>query len=216
MAHSTVEIIEAADSQDLVTLDLLKTYLKITTTQDDAYLQTLIHLASDVIAGMCDRSFGKERLVETFPNMDGTAPLVLSRFPVTEIFNFEVDNVDTLYDIDPDGHIWQSNHAMWTGTVAVEYMGGWDLPEDAPGRLSLATIELCKDSYFAGARDRTIQSITDNNVGSVRFFAPAVAAGQSTGGRSGGGGGGKSGTPFNQSLAPMIEALIFSYRRILI
>ena len=68
MADTTVKVITPADSYALLTLDELKLAfgIPLTDTTRDAQLQAMIDGYSDVIATLCNRTFAKETVEETW------------------------------------------------------------------------------------------------------------------------------------------------------
>jgi hypothetical protein len=207
MIWQNVRVLEPADSQDLVSLDEVKAYFNITNTTDDARLQSLITFNSSVIAGLCDRVFGLEKVEETCGNNEWDIlehyAICLKRYPVTEIdsitaggFILSTDD----YTIEYESGILR----FWNliNDVVIIYSGGYDLPEEAPGPLSAACMEGLRSSYYYGSRDPMIQSVMDNNTGSVRFFPPPGIS------RTGGGSSGPS-----KPLSPTATALIEPYKR---
>lgn len=202
---SNIEVLIEADSQDLCTLDQVKDFLNITTDTDDARLTDLIAFASGVISSICDRSFGAAQVEETVTvtgPSDGGG-LVLSRYPVITIDSISRDGLllgPSDYEImDIFGGVL---HGNFIGKNVITYTAGYDLPEDAPEPLSLACIDLIRSTYYLGSRDPSMQSITDNATGSIRFFPPP---GMSRTGASTG----KAGP-----LSPTAVALITPYRRL--
>jgi hypothetical protein len=92
--HSILTVLDAADTEDLTTLDTLKDELGITTNDRDGSLRRIIRQASSDIATYCNRTFGKARYQETFPNevralRDWNDPsefgIRLRRLPVIEV-----------------------------------------------------------------------------------------------------------------------------------
>jgi len=84
--------------------------------------------------------------------------------------------------------------------LTVTYTAGYELPFNAPGPLSLAVIDMVRQSFFYGSRDPMVQSMTDNSAGSIRFFPPPGISK---------GGGGSKGSP----LSSTATALVAPYRR---
>ena len=95
--------------------------------------------------------------------------------------------------------------ALIGGSINVVYEAGYELPEDAPGALALAAIDMIRQSYFYGSRDPMIRMLSDNTAGSISFFPPP---GISSGGRSGG-----AGATSGSALSPTATALVKPYRR---
>lgn len=172
-----LNVITEATSQDLVTLEEMKMKLGIpdTNTTHDALLSELIENISDTIARMCNRTFAREQVEETFYQLnDGCSQrLYLSRWPLTlsDISSIGQSNgsgsvVDILPDNilnSPDG-TWvleektgtlyrRQDAGYWQGTVDVVYTGGYDLPDGAPPTLKFCVESLIREGYMSWIRD---------------------------------------------------------------
>jgi hypothetical protein len=180
--HSILEILdEATDSAgpDLISLDDLKFALGITGSADDANLQAAITFQSRIISEYCDRRFGRAEVLErfVFDRSDLMLPrqaLTLSLYPVAEIFEVSTAGATAgEYDFDPvTGRIWVNGY--WADTVSVTYSGGYDLPEEAPARLSRAVIEAVNETRTSGARDPGIREVQHGDT-RVSYFTPALS-----------------------------------------
>jgi hypothetical protein len=219
--RSSVTVLEAADSYDLTTLAAVKAYFAIPIVTDDpndVRLQTLITLQSKVIADYCDRVFAHEKVSETIYTGEIAAPagistsevlasVPLSRWPVTQIDSITRDTTVLVeaddYRLDADSGVLRG--VLIGDALEVVYEAGYDLPEGAPGPLSLAVIDMVRQSYFYGSRDPMIQMMSDNTAGSVRFFPPPGISS----GRGGGGATQSKGSP----LTATATALVQPYRR---
>lgn len=220
--RSSVTVLEAADNFDLATLEFVKQYFAIPFVTDDpadARLQFLITMQSKVIADYCDRVFAYEKVSETIYTQETTTladiatnealiSVPLNRWPVAKINGLTRDG-DSL--VEGDDYVLDAASGVLRGKligdeIAVTYEAGYNLPDEAPGPLSLAVIDLVRQSYFYGSRDPMIQSMSDNAAGSIRFFPPPGISS----GRSGSSGGTQSrGSP----LSPTATALCAPYRR---
>lgn len=205
MQHTpSIEVLEPAENFDLVTVEAVKAFLNITSDTDDDRIAALITFASGVIADMCDRVFALEKVKETTV-LNGSAEggLVLNRYPVVEIesiANDDTDITDIITVIDAGGGVL---HGDLIGRNVITYSGGYVLPEEAPGPLQMACIDLIRSTYYLGSRDPSMQSITDNATGSIRFFPPPGMS--------------RTGAPTKASaLSPQATALIAPYKRIYI
>jgi len=213
--RSLITVLEPAESYDLVTLEQIKAYYNIPLVTDDpndARLQTLISLQSKIISDYCDRVFAKEKVSEiiyTAETQAGatTIPVRLHRWPVTNLIS--VDSDGGLLAEGTGGYRLDAKSGVLHGRLVaneltVTYEAGYDLPMFAPGPLSMAVIDMVRQSYFYGSRDPMIQSVNDNTAGSVRFFPPpGISSGR------GGGGGQSKGSP----LSATATALVAPYRR---
>jgi Phage gp6-like head-tail connector protein len=179
--HSILEILdEATDSAgpDLISLTDLKLALGITDDTEDATLQAAITFQSRIIAEYCDRRFGRAEALETFTFDPGEymltrQALTLSLYPVAEIL--EISSVGATaadYQLDPaSGRVWGG----WSGTVAVVYSGGYDLPEEAPARLQKAVIEAVRESQTSGARDPSIREVQHGDT-RISYFTSSTSS----------------------------------------
>lgn len=177
--HSVLEIItEDPESAgpDLISLDDLKFALGITSDTEDAQLQAMIIFQSRIIADYCDRRFGLAEALETFTFDRGEvmpvrASLTLSLYPVSEIIEV---STGADYEFDPaTGRLWHGS-GYWSGPVAVNYSGGYTLPEQAPARLQKAVIESIRESRTSGSRDPSIRSVSHGDV-SIAYFTNETA-----------------------------------------
>lgn len=178
--HSVFEILEeATDSAgpDLISLDDLKLALGITGTTDDAQLQAMITFQSRIIAEYCHRRFGRADALETFTfdrgeTMPARLALTLSLYPVVEIL--EVSSAGD-YQFDPaSGRVWVNGWC--TGSVAITYSGGYDLPEEAPARLQKAVIESVREGRTSGTRDPSIREVQHGDTRIAYFTSSLTTA----------------------------------------
>ncbi|MFH0298361.1 hypothetical protein AAFX91_14180 [Bradyrhizobium sp. 31Argb] len=148
MADITVKVIEPAETYQLLTLDELKTILGISTsdTSEDAQLEMWIEQYSDVVATMCNRVFAKEKVKETWrgdlPPLDNPR-IFLTHYPVSDA---DIESVSCNGSpIDPANYEIENRSGKLTvfGTfaepVVVTYSGGYQLPDEAPPALKIAT-----------------------------------------------------------------------------
>ena len=179
--HAILEILdEATDSAgpDLISLADLKLALGITDDSNDATLQAAITFQSRIIAEYCDRRFGRADVLETFTfdpdeSMLTRQALTLSLYPVAEILEVSSAGATAAdYDLDPaSGRLWGG----WSGTVAVVYSGGYDLPEEAPARLQKAVIEAVREGQTSGARDPSIREVQHGDT-RISYFTSATSS----------------------------------------
>jgi hypothetical protein len=180
--HSILEILdEATDSAgpDLISLADLKLALGITDSSDDAALQAAITFQSRIIAEYCDRRFGRAEALETFTFNPGEymltrQALTLSLYPVAEILEISSAGATAAdYQLDPaSGRVWGG----WSGTVAVVYSGGYDLPEEAPARLQKAVIEAVREGQTSGTRDPSIREVQHGDT-RISYFTSSASPG---------------------------------------
>ncbi|HEY2243469.1 MAG TPA: hypothetical protein VGH47_04495 [Xanthobacteraceae bacterium] len=159
-----LNVITPSPTQDLVSLDDMKQKLFIASsdTTKDFLLQEIITNTSETIAKLCNRVFGYEEVDETFYQLeDGSSQrLYLSRWPVllTDIKTFTQDGNDLLAAPNwvleqATGTIYlQSSLGSWYGVIDVDYSGGYQLPDGAPGSLKFATEALIREGYMSWIR----------------------------------------------------------------
>lgn len=183
--YSIFDIIETTDEigPELITLEEAKVELGVTGSSEDDAISSRITRASKVIAEHCDRQFAFASAVETFVFYAhhhhhhryhhhharlGPA-LVLRLYPVAEIESITIDGLALdadAFDVNPEaGMIWLLDNAFWHGRVVVTYSGGYNLPDDAPGALEQACIELVRQyrnaaSSASSAGASGIRSVT--------------------------------------------------------
>jgi hypothetical protein len=145
MADIIIKVIEPAQTVDLMTLDELKTKLSISpaNTAEDATLQLLITAYSDVIAVLCNRTFAKETLSETWRDLDSNR-IFLSHYPIATETDVESVECPRGTDLDPSvleielasGKI--ELMASQSEPIVITYTGGYNLPDEAPPALKEA------------------------------------------------------------------------------
>lgn len=143
---------------ELIGLDDAKIELGITGTTEDAAISARIIRASKIIAEECGRRFALADAEETFvfERLERARPrqaLPLSLYPIVEIISVDIDGLpleDTEYEFEANsGLIWMVD-GCWHGRVVVTYSGGYDLPDEAPGALQQACIELVRQYRSSG------------------------------------------------------------------
>ncbi|WP_338821682.1 phage head-tail connector protein [Bradyrhizobium septentrionale] len=172
MADIWVKVITEAESYDLLTLDELKLMLNInpSDTSEDAALQQDIEHYSDVVATMCNRVFGFEKVAETWrgDSMPFDCPrLFLTHYPVADGDVTTVESprgalVDpTAYEIENRSGTMRIDGA-WSEPITVTYSGGYNLPDEAPPALKQATALLIQAARMQRVRAAVagIKSIT--------------------------------------------------------
>lgn len=154
MADRTIKVVTSATNFDLLTLDEAKLLLGIsaTDTSHDAQLTMMITVYSQTIAELCNRTFAKETVIETWREMTN-GRLFLSHWPVkeTDITTVTAGTDATLldsteYELEESSgkvsFITTPGGAMsvpWDPPAVVSYTGGFDLPDEAPMPLKQAT-----------------------------------------------------------------------------
>ena len=83
MADVTVNVIEPATNFDLLTVDELKILLGVapSDTSQDAQLAMMISIYSAYVAEMCNRTFAREKVIETWRDLYN-GRVFLTHYPV--------------------------------------------------------------------------------------------------------------------------------------
>lgn len=151
--RSVFEFVDDGDSDsdafgpELIELEALKLELGVTGDDDDAALAASITRWSGLIEDYLDRPLGLAHAQETFyfGSCEWSRPgaaLPLKLYPVREIESVTVGGSEVEYIVDEvGGLIFLPDNGKWSGTVVVEYSGGYDLPDGAPAALQMAIIE---------------------------------------------------------------------------
>lgn len=171
MADRDLFIITRATTQDLLTLTEAKLLLGLdpNDTSKDEQLQLQISIASATIAEMANRTFAEEELIESWREI-GDGRLFLSHWPIedpTGIISVTSGSVELIageYDLEgdsgklsvyngtpvttPTGVVYWGNTGTgshWAEPAVVHYIGGYQLPEEAPLPLKQAAVLLIRD-----------------------------------------------------------------------
>jgi hypothetical protein len=185
MADRTIDVITPATVFDLLTLDEAKLLVGIPTTDTthDAVIPMLISTNSTMIAELCNRTFAKEKVTETWrETVNGR--LFLSHWPVIDtdvesvadagvtlaVGEYELEGQSgKLSNILPGGPA----SSPWMTPAVVTYTGGYVLPDDAPLPLKHATAILIRDDLIRMRQAQTagIRMIAHKE-SRVMFFDP--------------------------------------------
>lgn len=185
--RSVIKMITPSPTQDLVSLEELKTGLGVadTDTQYDARFQMWISQYSMVIANACNRIFGYSTVRETWrgdpPPLENSR-LFLAQYPAleTDLTTVEAPKGTAL---DPTGYELEelpgklTLMGTWSEDIVVTYSGGYHLPDDAPADLKAALMLLVQGAWFRLSIAPTggIRSISHRE-SRVMFFDPAQLA----------------------------------------
>lgn len=186
--HSSILVTKPALDTALVTLYEAKVALDISTssTTDDEALRLMILRASDEVQTLCSRVFPKEKVIETFREVDNPiTKLYLSRWPVKreDIVSINGDGVISEYDVDGEsGKLSLYGGGIWSQSIIVEYAGGYAIPQEVPGALKNAVLLFIKDAYHSAQRgDSSIRQISHKE-SRIVYFEPSKSEGGSGGG----------------------------------
>lgn len=190
MADRTIKVLEPADSFDFLTLEEAKVLLGMspTDTTHDEQLTMMISIFSTTIATYCNRTFAREKVIETWRE-EYNGRLFLSHWPVKEEDIEQVAGgtdgeilLNTAYELEEasgklsfiaNGNPWGSQSSPWIWPTAVTYTGGYNLPEEAPLPLKQATTILIMDARVRLTQAQTagIRQITHKE-SRIMFFDP--------------------------------------------
>ncbi len=192
--QAVTTVIAAAQSYDLVALDVVRDELRLTDRSNDVQLKRYISSASAAAAQYCNRVFPVETVQDDFwPERDfypyqvpgGVQPLQLSRWPVTEITSV-VENGETLvadtdftpnkangwlvrYDVNQYPKAWPA----WK--ITVTYKAGYAaIPPDVAD----AVVRMVKARWLARGRDPYLRQ---ENIPGVREVQYWIATGSEAG-----------------------------------
>ena len=186
--------VDTGSSYDLTTASIVSAALGIT---NNAALEERVTAYSKMIADLCDRPFVRQNVIESFrisSTEDPRGELKLDRWPVQQIVSVtENDSVTdpAEYEFNKEnGLLWKTSLGWWgfcSGLTVIEYISGYDLPDEAPPSLALAVTELIRGAtLMASGQVGVIRSIShgDRNVtyavngssGSGGIVSPAVSS----------------------------------------
>jgi len=122
----------------LITLSELKTYLRITDTEDDTLLQNLIDETEAQIKKYVNNAIEEQTDITEYFNIDSyQKEIILQYFPVSNVSVYEDDTLldsDTEYTLDSDAGIIQKYYGYFSKgikTVKVIYTAGYStIPDD--------------------------------------------------------------------------------------
>jgi uncharacterized phiE125 gp8 family phage protein len=176
-----------AQTHRLTTLAAIKAELQLIKDIDDVFLTNLIDQASATVRSWCRRTFALETVRETFYVDNPEQPLLLARFPVTEIEAVAVAGAELdpgEYEVEEDsGFLYRldassNRFTSFSGRVLVDYQAGYLLPgasaRSLPEDIERATIAMIKLSWFARTRDPLIRAEAVEGVGSLQYYSSDV------------------------------------------
>ena len=204
-----LKILKEAEDVSLVTLLDVKTALgfAIDLSKDDQ-IELLIKWASGEIATLCNRVFAQETVEETFRELPGGDDIYLSHYPIQEITSVSCNGAGLLEDADFEvdaraGKL--TSFGGWVNPVVVSYIGGYELPFDAPLALAQATMLLTKEAYYAMVRgDATVRMIGHAEA-RIIYFDPNAALRLGAGGGGGAPGSGAVGSPTKRAVQDLLR-----------
>jgi hypothetical protein len=194
MADVTLHILTPATAFDLVTLEEAKIGLGLSLTSVDPtldqQLEFLISTQSAVVAAMCNTVFARERLTESWREIetgDRGRRVFLTHWPVVDA---DVETV-TSSGAALASSDWEleersgklSYYAGYDEPAIVTYTGGYVLPDEAPMALKQATITLVRDQrrQIQLGNLEGIRSISHKSA-RVQFYDPTKLMAMGVGG----------------------------------
>lgn len=209
--QSSLFVITPAQDISLVTLYETKIAMNLTTSNDEILndqLELMIKWASAEVAVICNRTFAKETVEETYSELDsnGTNRIFLSHYPVIEIDSVDdggtVLTEDIDYSVDASSGRLTRLGASWSDPVTVTYTGGYDLPNDSPIALQQAAMMMTKEAYTAsspsgGAAIRMVA----HKESRVMYYDPNKSTSSSSSSSS-------SGSPARRATADLLKHFI--------
>lgn len=200
--QSSLTVITPAKSVSLVSLYEAKLALNITSSSEliDDQLEMLIEWSSAEIAAMCNRTFARETVTETFHYADSYHNrLFLSRWPVTEITAVDEDGtalISSDYTLDSSSGLIRRSDDVWGTPLSVTYTGGYDLPNESPMALRQAALLMTREGYFAMSRgDASIRMISHKESRVIYFDPNAKSASV----------GSSSGSPARRAIGELLK-----------
>lgn len=184
----------ASAARWLTTRANVKTAMRLTSTDDDGYIDFLIPRVSALIVGACGLAtdaagavptFGLETLRSTFRARGCARGELLTlpwRVPVAGIAACVEDGATLVANTDfelvstkpgklrrlSDGY-----PTCWSAaTIVVTFTAGWALPEAVPPDMEAAAIEQIRAMVFASRRDPAIRSESVPDVASKSYALP--------------------------------------------
>lgn len=210
--QSFIVVNTAANSQDLTVLATVKAECGITTTTEDANIETWIDQASSACSAYCNRVFGKETVTETFRNrfsyLDRNAnradTILLSRNPVTVIVSVTQDNTVLTENVDfevdyTEGIMYRldsnQNSVQWSfSKLVVNYTAGWDLLGTLPDSIERACISHVKALRSSADRDPNVKQESIPGVLETSYWIGQIGS--------------------NGALSPEVTSLLDPYRNV--
>lgn len=190
---SSLTVVTPAQSLSLVSLYEAKIALGLASSTDEALdeqLEMFIEWSSAEIAALCNRTFAKETVVETFnTNTNYNNRIYLSRYPVRAITAISEDGtplvVDDDYTVDMITGMVTRVDGAWSAPASFSYTGGYDLPNDSPKALRQAALLMTREAYYATSRgDASVRMIRHKD-SSITYFDPNAKSGASSAGSEG-------------------------------
>lgn len=190
--QSSLTVVTPANNLSLVSLYEAKIALGFANSTDtalDEQLEMFIEWSSAEIAALCNRTFARETVIESFSSLGSHNRIYLSRYPIKEITAID-ENGDALvvtddYTVDLANGLVTRVDSAWSTPATFSYTGGYELPNAAPKALRQAALLMTREAYYAASRgDATIRQISHKD-SRVTYFDPNAKAGGGAGASGG-------------------------------
>lgn len=177
--QSSLTVVTPASNLSLVSLYEAKIALGFANSTDtalDEQLEMFIEWSSAEIAALCNRTFARETVIESFTSLGAHNRIYLSRYPIVEITALDEDG-DPLttpadYTIDKANGLITRVDTAWSTPATFSYTGGYELPNASPKALRQAALLMTREAYFAASRgDASIRQISHKD-SRVTYFDP--------------------------------------------
>ncbi len=186
---SSLNVITPAQNLSLVSLYEAKIALGLASSTDEALdeqLEMFIEWSSAEIAALCNRTFARETVIETFDtNANYNNRIYLSRYPVRTVTAISEDGealvIDDDYSIEmASGRVTRVD-APWSSPASFSYTGGYDLPNDSPKALRHAALLMTREAYNATSRGDSSVRMIRHKDSAITYFDPNSKSGSSGG-----------------------------------
>lgn len=186
--QSSLTVVTPANNLSLVSLYEAKIALGFANSTDtalDEQLEMFIEWSSAEIAALCNRTFARETVIESFTSLGSHNRIYLSRYPIKEITAIDEDGealvITDDYTVDMTNGLVTRVDNAWSAPATFSYTGGYELPNAAPKALRQAALLMTRESYFAASRgDASIRQISHKD-SRVTYFDPNAKSASSGG-----------------------------------
>jgi hypothetical protein len=164
---------------DILTIEELREAAGVSDDSQDAELTVLGRAIGEIIANHCNARAAEgsvptllaQALVETFRISVPAYSLVLARRPVGEISHVIAGGTFTGEYVALKGHgvLRRPSTALWSGTVEVAYVGGFEVIPDALKYAAKALLQGIQTAQSAAEISSALRSVSAEGVGTVQF-----------------------------------------------
>ena len=182
-----LEIITPAESTRLISIEAARIAIGLADddASQDAALEPLIDQASAAIVAFIGQPLARQTYRESAWSFASLDSFMVSRFPVASIASVEIDGTAITVDgyrVDAATGIVHRRSPtrcgpFWpAGETIVEYVAGYELPDDLPADIQRAAILMLRQSHMGAGRDPLLRSEETDGVASFSYFAAGAAA----------------------------------------